>query len=147
MEKFRLGSLLTFSIFSSLVGFGSRPTYILYQYISPFRQCNISVQYIILLSFQFVSCWSFVFGDELWNFKKRRWRNLTETPRIIFMIQDCWSAPSSMFHTSLQTEEVFTVKEYKHTHTRTKQHRRNIRRLVKVVHHRKNANNANKALI
>ena len=106
-------SFLVFSIFSSLVGFGSRQTNILHQYISSFRWLTS----ISSFSLQFVGCWSFVFGGEIWHFKKRTWRNLTEAPRIILTTEDRWSVPSSMSQTSLQTEEALTVKEYKHKQT------------------------------
>ena len=44
-------SFLVFSIFSSLVGFGSRPTNILYQYISSFRWLtSISYRFLSSLS-------------------------------------------------------------------------------------------------
>ena len=46
------------------------------------------------------------------------WRNLAEVSSIILTTQDHWSVPSSMSKTLLQTEKAFTVKEYKHTHTR-----------------------------
>ena len=47
---------------------------------------------------------------------------MAEVPSIILITQDRWSVPSSMSQTSLQTEEAFTVKEYKHTNTHTHTH-------------------------
>ena len=84
-------NLLIFSIFSSIFGFLSGPTYILYRYISYFRR----VQYIMSLFLQFVGCRSLSL-EVKWHFKKRTWRNLAEAPRIIVTTQDRWSVPSSM---------------------------------------------------
>ena len=44
-------------------------------------------------------------------------------------MQDHWSVPSSMFQTSLQTEEAFTVKEYKHTNTHIRKLHNSLPRL------------------
>ena len=43
---------------------------------------------------------------------------MAEAPRMIFTTQDRIPWLSSMSQTSLQTEEVFSVKEYTHTHKR-----------------------------
>ena len=44
-------------------------------------------------------------------------------------MQDHWSVPSSMFQTSLQTEEAFMVKEYKHTNTHIRKPHNNLLKL------------------
>ena len=44
-------------------------------------------------------------------------KELGRNTRLILTTLDRWSVPSSMSQTSLQTEEVFTVKEHKYTHT------------------------------
>ena len=54
-------SLLIFSILSSLVGFSSVLTYILYQYISSFCCPSIYISF----SFQFAVAGVFVFGGEI----------------------------------------------------------------------------------
>ena len=108
-------SLLIISIFLSLASFALRQPYILYQYISSFRW----LQYIKSFFLQFVGCWSFVLGVEMRHLQKRRGRNLPEAPTIILTAQDCLFVPSSISLTSLQTEEAFTLREYKHTLTHT----------------------------
>ena len=69
-------------------------------------------QYIIWFSLQF-------FGGEIWHFQMWRWRNLAEAPREISKTQDRWCVPLKYVLDILQSEEIFTVEEYKHTHTHT----------------------------
>ena len=96
----------------------------LYQYISIF--CG-TIYHIVL---SLVVC---VLEFHLWKWKMK-WRrgNLAEAPGMILTTQDCWSIPLNYVLDTLQTEEAFTVKEYKdrqtdrqtdrHTHTHTHTH-------------------------
>ena len=107
-------SLLIFIIFSSL------PALIGCRLLSYNNIYNLfsRTQTIISFSLQFVGCWSFVFGSEIWHFWKRRGRNFAEAPSIIqHKIVDLY--PSGMSKTSMWTEEAFMVKDYQHTHTHT----------------------------
>ena len=61
LKKLDESSFLIFSIFTSLVGFGVGPTYILYQFISSFR----GEPYIISFSLQQLSVGVFIFGGEI----------------------------------------------------------------------------------
>ena len=91
------------------------PNYILFQYISSF--CRFPLYHIVFSPFVLAG----VFRLWRWNMKflDTEMKELGRTPSIILTTQDCWSVPSSMSQTSLQTEEAFMVKEYKHTHTHT----------------------------
>ena len=94
----------------------------LYQYKSSF--CG-TIYHIVLSP---VVC---VLEFHLWKWKMK-WRrgNLAEAPGMILTTQDCWSIPLNYVLDTLQTEEAFTVKEYKdrqtdtHTHTHTYTHTR-----------------------
>ena len=66
---------------------------------------------------QLVSAGVFVFGGEIWHFQIPRWKNLAEAQRLILTTQYRWSVPLKYVSDILQTEEAFTVEEYKHTHT------------------------------
>ena len=40
-------------------------------------------KYIISFLSSLLACWSFVFGGEIWHFRKWRWRNLAEAPGMM----------------------------------------------------------------
>ena len=79
-----------------------------------------------IISYRFLSSMLrtgvFVFGGEMWHFQIRRWWNLAEEPKLIFTTQDRSSSPLKYVLDILQTEEAFTVEEYRDTHTHTHAH-------------------------
>ena len=112
MEKFRVAC---FSIYSSLVGLASRPTYILYQYISSFRQHNISYSFLSSLSAAGVSSLEVKYGI-FGNGDEGTWQKHLE-----WYSQHKIVDPYPQSQTSLQTEEAFMVEEYKLANKRARE--------------------------
>ena len=113
-------SLLIISIFLSLVGFGSKPSYFLYQHISSFHGAH----YIKLCSLQFRAVWSF----RLWRWSmtfpgtemKELGRNLWQYSQQKIVAPNFQTSP--VCHRRLAVGRNQQVKEYKHTHTHTHTH-------------------------
>ena len=107
LKNLHQSSLLIFSIFSSLFGFSSGPTYILYQYMPPFRRP--SIYYIVF---------SPLCGG--WSLRLLRWHltfSDTEMKELGRSPSDTQTSQVCNRHLAIGRNQ--QLKDYKHTHTHT----------------------------
>ena len=117
LKNLHQSSLLIFSIFSSLFGFSSGPTYILYQYMPPFRRPSI---YYIVFS-PLCGGWSLRLLRWHLTFSDTEMKELGRSPSDTH--NKSWSKHLKYVTDILQSEETSSWKIINtHTHTHTHKH-------------------------